>query len=216
MIKHINEREERHIITIEDPIEYVHENVRSMILQRNVGEDTVYLNRTHPVVEGLANYVMNTALDPVSDSFARRAGAIYTKKVTRRTTVLLARFRYHIISKTAEEERPLLAEDCRLLAFAGSPANAEWLSQSDAEALLQAEPDRNVTPEQASGFVRKVVEDFSQLQPYIEQKARDYGKELLDAHQRVRREAQIRGVTYRVEPKLPTDVLGIYVYLPAD
>lgn len=181
-----------------------------------VGEDTVYLNRTHPVVEGLANYVMNTALDPVSDSFARRAGAIYTKKVTRRTTVLLARFRYHIISKTAEEERPLLAEDCRLLAFAGSPANAEWLSQSDAEALLQAEPDRNVTPEQASGFVRKVVEDFSQLQPYIEQKARDYGKELLDAHQRVRREAQIRGVTYRVEPKLPTDVLGIYVYLPAD
>ena len=41
MIKHINEREERHIITIEDPIEYVHENIRSLILQRNVGEDTI-------------------------------------------------------------------------------------------------------------------------------------------------------------------------------
>jgi len=41
MIKHINEREERHIITIEDPVEYVHENIRSIILQRNVGEDTV-------------------------------------------------------------------------------------------------------------------------------------------------------------------------------
>ncbi|MFC2068937.1 type IV pilus twitching motility protein PilT [Chloroflexota bacterium] len=41
MIKHINEREERHIITIEDPIEYVHENIKSLILQRNVGEDTV-------------------------------------------------------------------------------------------------------------------------------------------------------------------------------
>ena len=41
MIKYINEREERHIITIEDPIEYVHENIKSLILQRNVGEDTV-------------------------------------------------------------------------------------------------------------------------------------------------------------------------------
>jgi len=41
MIKHINERQERHIITIEDPIEYVHENIKSLILQRNVGEDTV-------------------------------------------------------------------------------------------------------------------------------------------------------------------------------
>jgi len=24
------------------------------------------------------------------------------------------------------------------------------------------------------------------------------------------------GVTYRVEPKLPADVLGVYVYLPAE
>lgn len=41
MIKYINEREERHIITIEDPIEYVHENIKSLIVQRNVGEDTI-------------------------------------------------------------------------------------------------------------------------------------------------------------------------------
>ncbi len=41
MIKYINEREERHIITIEDPIEYVHENIKSLIEQRNIGEDTM-------------------------------------------------------------------------------------------------------------------------------------------------------------------------------
>ena len=40
MINHINERESRHIITIEDPIEYIHENMKSLILQRCVGEDT--------------------------------------------------------------------------------------------------------------------------------------------------------------------------------
>ena len=41
MIKYINEREEKHIITIEDPIEYVHENIKSLIEQRNIGEDTM-------------------------------------------------------------------------------------------------------------------------------------------------------------------------------
>ena len=41
MIKYINDREERNIITIEDPIEYVHENNKSLIVQRNIGEDTM-------------------------------------------------------------------------------------------------------------------------------------------------------------------------------
>ena len=40
MINHINNEAERHIITIEDPIEYVHEDNKSVIIQRSVGEDT--------------------------------------------------------------------------------------------------------------------------------------------------------------------------------
>jgi twitching motility protein PilT len=40
MVNHINNLEERHIITIEDPIEYVHQDNKSVIIQRSVGEDT--------------------------------------------------------------------------------------------------------------------------------------------------------------------------------
>lgn len=40
LIDYINHNEEKHIITIEDPIEYVYEQDRSMINQREVGEDT--------------------------------------------------------------------------------------------------------------------------------------------------------------------------------
>ncbi len=40
MIHHINNNAERYIITIEDPIEYVHQDKKSVIIQRNVGEDT--------------------------------------------------------------------------------------------------------------------------------------------------------------------------------
>ncbi len=40
MIKHVNERRARHIVTIEDPIEFVHEDIKSLINQRELGEDT--------------------------------------------------------------------------------------------------------------------------------------------------------------------------------
>ena len=38
--------------------------------------------------------------------------------------------------------------------------------------------------------------------------------DLLQAHQRVRAAAKTRNLRYRVEPQLPPDVLGIFVYLP--
>lgn len=41
MIRHINETTRQHIITLEDPIEYVHKSVKSLIDQREVGVDTM-------------------------------------------------------------------------------------------------------------------------------------------------------------------------------
>ncbi|GIW70604.1 MAG: twitching motility protein PilT [Planctomycetota bacterium] len=41
IIDYINENFARHIITIEDPIEYTHENKRSVVTQREIGEDAV-------------------------------------------------------------------------------------------------------------------------------------------------------------------------------
>lgn len=41
MVDHINETEARHIITIEDPVEYMYQTKKSLIHQREVGHDTV-------------------------------------------------------------------------------------------------------------------------------------------------------------------------------
>jgi len=41
MVNYINERYEKHIVCIEDPIEYVHNDKKSLITQREVGADTV-------------------------------------------------------------------------------------------------------------------------------------------------------------------------------
>lgn len=40
MVNHINHTYKKHIITIEDPIEYVHTPIKSVISQREVGKDT--------------------------------------------------------------------------------------------------------------------------------------------------------------------------------
>ena len=40
MIDEINKTQRKHIITIEDPIEYIHESKKSMIRQREIGSDT--------------------------------------------------------------------------------------------------------------------------------------------------------------------------------
>jgi hypothetical protein len=180
-----------------------------------VPEGVHYFNRTHPFVAGLAGYVMDTALDPLGKAAARRCGVIRTGKVERRTTLLLVRFRYHILTHPADGgETALLAEDCQTLAFAGSPQNAEWLDDAAGAGLPEAEPEANVAPEQAADFVRRVVDGYDVLRPQLEKVAQQRGQELLDAHRRVRQAARQRGVRQRVEPTLPPDVLGVYVYLP--
>lgn len=179
-----------------------------------VKECQLYLTRTHPLVEALAAYVMDTALDPLASGIAHRCGVIRTSRVQRRSTLLLVRFRYHIITRRGETERPLLAEDCQMLAFAGSPQNAEWLDAETAESILVAEPEANITPEQQTEFIRKVVEGFDWLRPRLDQVAKQRGEELLEAHSRVRIASRAKDVSHRVEAQLPPDVLGIFVYLP--
>jgi len=182
--------------------------------QMPVEDNIIYLNRTHPIVEGLSAYVMDTALDPLSKSIARRAGVIRTKQVSKRTTLLLVRFRYHIITKRGDKEWPLLAEDCQLLSFAGAAANAEWHDPSQAESLLDAKAEGNILPEQAKEFLGNVIDGFAHIQPHLEETARIRGEQILESHRRVRRAAGLKGVSYRIDPKLPPDVLGIYIYLP--
>ena len=45
MIDHINSSYAKHIVTIEDPVEFLHTDKHSIINQREVGEDTASFNR---------------------------------------------------------------------------------------------------------------------------------------------------------------------------
>jgi hypothetical protein len=129
-----------------------------------VSDGVLYLNRTHPVVEGLGSYILTTALDPLFPSApARRSGVIRSSRIERRTTLLLLRFRFHIVTRIGDLEQPLLAEDCQCLAYEGSPRNARWLEDTVSEELLRLEPEANVLPEQARDLVGRINDEFELL-----------------------------------------------------
>jgi len=180
-----------------------------------VDEGVLYLTRTHPIVENLAAHTLNTALDGDDQAIAHRCGVIYSDKVARRTTLLLLRYRYHIVVKDGETERQLLAEDSNVVGFEGAPAEAAWVGKDRVSELLDAEPKRNIDRERASHFVQRVVDGITDLRPGLERFATERGQRLLDAHRRVRSAARWTGVKQDIRPELPPDVLGIYVYLPA-
>lgn len=176
-----------------------------------IEEGQLYLSRTHPLVEALSTYVMDTAFDDLSQGVAKRCGVIRTAQVKQRTTLLLLRLRYHIISTSKLGEQALLAEDCQVAAFSGSPKSAIWLPHNEAEALLQITPDTNVAPDIARQQLRSIIADIGSIQGQLNRLAEQRGAELLDAHKRVRLH---RGISHRLETKLPPDILGLYLYLP--
>jgi superfamily II DNA or RNA helicase len=193
-------------------------------LRAPVRPDETLLTRTHPVVEALASYVLDTALDPHADPDevrAARAGAMRTRAVQRRTTLLLARFRFHLTTRQGSgedaESWQTLAEETLPLAFEGTPSSPDgvrWLPDEEAEALLLATPDANVAPPQARAAVGAVLAELPEVLLRLDQVATERGTALREAHERVREAARSKGLRYRVDPLLPSDLLGVYVYLP--
>jgi superfamily II DNA or RNA helicase len=184
-----------------------------------VGEDELYLSRTHPVVGALASFVLDTALDPQAPEgvwVARRAGVVRTRGVQRRTTLLLLRHRFDLVTRRTDgTERGQLAEEAAVVAFEGPPEEPTWLGDDAAERLLAVTPDANVAPEQARHHVARILEGLPALGPALAEHARRRAEAVRQAHERLIAGARLRGTRIEVEPKLPPDVLGVYVYLPA-
>jgi hypothetical protein len=178
-------------------------------------DKTLLLGRTHPFVETLASHLVGTAIDDPESAKAARSGAIRTKAVAKRTTLLLVRLRHHIVRSVGGDARELLAEECCITAFEGAPDNPSWLSSEQAEALLAATPDANIAPDQVRSFVSKVVEARGSLDAGLESLATERAAALLALHRQLRDESRIKGLKYDVRPQLPVDVIGVYVLLPA-
>jgi superfamily II DNA or RNA helicase len=179
-----------------------------------VPPDRTYLTRTHPLIAGLASYVLDTALDARLDGPARRCGAMRTSAVTERTTLIVLRHRFHLVTRS-EEDSPLLAEDSAILACTGTRDDVRWLDPGAVEDLSAAAAEGNVSADAAHQFVEEAQAGLIQWAAHLRADAEQRAAALAESHSRVRSSAtRRRRVTVDVTPQLPPDVLGVYVLLP--
>ena len=78
------------------------------------------LHRTDPAVEAVASFVLESALDatlPERERPARRCAVVRTDDVDSRVTLLLVRYRFHLVLPARSGERTSVAEDVATLAF---------------------------------------------------------------------------------------------------
>jgi superfamily II DNA/RNA helicase len=178
-------------------------------------EGEVYLGRTSPVIEGLAGWTLDQALDPVARearSVAARCGVISTSAVSARTTLLVTRLRYHLQIASADAET-MLCEEIVPLACTGPADTPQWLSPEEGERLLAARPERNLIAtaiDQQLGLLLPALPKFQQALQLV---AQERAAAQLAAHERVREAARSKG-RVTIQPVLPVDILGAYVLLP--
>ncbi|WP_109471964.1 helicase-related protein [Ornithinimicrobium cavernae] len=175
------------------------------------------LNRTDASVEAIARHVLDAALDPAMDPTARparRAGVMRTRAVESRTTLLLARYRFHLDLPGRDGARQLIAEDAHVIAFRGTPENPDWLSTDEVAQLLDAIPDANVPSDQARDLAARVIDRLNALNDQLSTRADALAERLLESHRRVRSGAGAAKRGLAVRAQKPVDILGVYVYLP--
>jgi hypothetical protein len=177
-----------------------------------------YLDRTDPNVAAIARYVLESALDPRTPAPlrpARRCGVMRTSAVSRRTTLLLVRFRMHVELPGRDGPRQVVAEDAQVLAYRGSVVEAAWLSPAEAASLLAAEPSGNIPTDQAIDFAEQAVVGLPGLIPHLNGAADNLAVRLREDHIRVREAGgQYARRQIAVRAQKPPDILGVYVYLP--
>jgi hypothetical protein len=177
-----------------------------------------YLDRTDPNVAAIARYVLESALDPLAPAAlrpARRCGVMRTAAVSRRTTLLLVRFRMHLELPGRDDRRQVVAEDAQVLAYRGRADSADWLTPDEVQVLLTARPAGNIPPDQAEDFAERAVADVAALRSRLDDEAGTLAARLREDHIRVR-EAGGQHVRRQitVHAQKPADILGVYVYLP--
>lgn len=178
-----------------------------------VADQVVHLARTGPVVEALATYLTDTALDPHLTAIAARSGAIVTDAVRLRTTLLLLRVRIHLQATRRDQTHELLAEEIVVAAYEGRGDQVAWLEPAEAEALLDTVPTADMSREVRLQRIEEALTDLPNRQDQLNILAQQRATEVLQAHRRVRDAANQKG-RYQASAVLPPDVLGLYVLMP--
>ena len=174
-------------------------------------EEVEYIGRNHPLVEGLARYLLEEAISNNNEPTAARCGVTVTNAVNKPTAILLLRLR-HLLESPKHSD--LLVEECLVKGFTGSPSDPQWLSQDETlELMKEVEPTDELPFARKQLFMERLLSRLSDLEASLNQFALNRAEALKDSHRRVR---AITREGVKVKPQLPMDILGVYYLFPSD
>lgn len=183
---------------------------RSITFISPAPEGIEYIGRNHPLVEGLARYLLEEAISNNTDPTAARCGLTVTNAVNKPTAILLLRLR-HLLESPKNSD--LLVEECLVRAFTGAPSDPQWLSQEETlELMAKIEPTDDLPFARKKLSIELLLSRLSDLEANLNEFAEERAKALKESHRRVRaitKEGQVK-----VKPQLPMDVLGVYYLFP--
>ncbi len=187
--------------------------------ERPAPAGVAYIHRAHPLVSALADFIAEEALNAESSDVASRAGAMFTHGVKSRTVLYLLRLRSQIqVEQRGADGRYaplkcLLAEECLEIAIRGS-GTGEFLTEDETLSLMLLEPSRNMPAGQKTHLIQQALKALPNMEEQFEHLARKRASMLLADHRRVRDASEAKGLRYKVDPALPVDKIGVYVFLP--
>ena len=173
-----------------------------------------YVGRNHPFTEQLSQFIINNALNCVPNS-ASRAAVTRTKDVTVKT--VLFQFRVRNVIAEQRTNREIVAEEMWLWGYTGDLSERKFIGKNEAlNLLMNARAAQNLDlPEQQYWLDQEMewVRNDKIFREITDPVAYERSARLVESHTRFRK--LVDGDKYKVvEPVLPMDVLGIYIFLP--
>lgn len=170
-----------------------------------VQEGAVQLHRTHPLVEAMCDYAIETAIDDLEPGPAARTSVIRTS-VKERHDVYLLRYRFQMRMKGDSK----LVEEIRLVGL----RDGQFLDEPQLLALLESAPTSNVPHATQEQVAADALVSYDRVKPQLMELGDSRCKEILETHKRVRDAAKLRLGQVGIEPEGEPDLIGVYCYLP--
>lgn len=173
-----------------------------------------YIGRNHPFTEHLSQYVINNALQG-ADQHAARAAVMRTSDVKDKTVLFQLRVRNVIAEQPLNKE--IVAEEMWLWGYTGDVGNKQYIDKEKALALLMtATPAGNMEEGEKAYWLGEEMEwvaNETTFRALTDEVALERANHLVESHTKFKK--LVSGSVYKVvEPVLPMDVLGIYIFLP--
>lgn len=176
------------------------------------------IRRSHPLVSILAEAMLEHSLShvdmAVQDLVALgRTGAWISEGIDKMTTVVLARCRHQLTIQKASPVT-LLVEEAISLAWVGRKTLIDGL---DVVRLLQNQAVGELAPNLRKRRIEDALDFVEEHRADIEAYAQKRAEILLEDHKHVREMSNTRftsRVSYKVQPLLPVDIIGVFVLMP--